>query len=69
MNVHGALNHRVWRVGVHHVEYRMNSLVALDPQERCSKDLFRRGTALAFKLRNDSLFGAFELPFMPDQSD
>jgi hypothetical protein len=30
MNVHGALNHRVWRVGVHHVEDRMNYLIALE---------------------------------------
>jgi hypothetical protein len=43
MNVHGALNHRVWRVGVHYVEDRMNYLIALDPQERRSKDLFRFG--------------------------
>ena len=43
MNVHGALNHRVWRVGVHHVEDRMNYLIALDPQKRRSKDLFRFG--------------------------
>jgi hypothetical protein len=33
MNVHGALNHRVWRVGVHHVEDGMNHFIALDPQE------------------------------------
>src|SRR5262249_8224721 len=38
MNVHGALNQRVWRVGAYHVEERMNYLVALDSQERCSKD-------------------------------
>src|SRR5882724_4714933 len=43
MNVHGALNHRVWRVGVHHIEDRMNYLIALDPQERRSKELFRFG--------------------------
>jgi hypothetical protein len=43
MNVHGALNHRVWRVGVHDVEERMNYLVGLDPQERRAKDLFRFG--------------------------
>src|SRR5947208_1882255 len=43
MNVHGALNHRVWRVGIHHVEDRMNYLIALDPQERRSKELFRVG--------------------------
>src|SRR2546430_14745397 len=41
MNVHGALNHRVRRVGVYHVEDGMNYLIALDPQERRSKDLFR----------------------------
>ena len=38
---HGALNHRVWRVGVHDVEDRVNYFIALDPQERRSKDLFR----------------------------
>src|SRR5207244_6920348 len=43
MNVHGALNHDVWRVGVHSVEDRMNYLIALDPQERRSKYLFRFG--------------------------
>jgi len=43
MNVHGVLNHRVWRVGVHHVEDRMNYFIALDPQERRPKDLFRFG--------------------------
>jgi hypothetical protein len=42
MNVHGALNHSVQRVGVHHVEDRMNYLIALDPQKRRSKDLFRK---------------------------
>src|SRR5207247_4996229 len=41
MNVHSALNHRIWRVGVHHVEDRMNYLIALDPQKRRAKDLFR----------------------------
>src|SRR5215470_4723784 len=43
MNVHGALNHRVWRLGVHHVQEGVNYLIALDPQERRSKDLFRFG--------------------------
>jgi hypothetical protein len=33
MNVHGALNQRVRRVGVHDVEDRLNYLIALDPQE------------------------------------
>ena len=47
MNVHGALNHRVWRVGVHDVEDGMNYLVALDPQERRSKDLFRKRSGVA----------------------
>jgi hypothetical protein len=36
MNVHGALNHHVRRFGVHHIEDRMNYLIALDPQERSS---------------------------------
>ena len=34
MNVHGALNRRVRRVGVHHVEDRLSYLIALDPQQR-----------------------------------
>ncbi len=36
MNVHGALNHGVWRVGVHQVEDRMNYLIAVDPRGRRS---------------------------------
>jgi hypothetical protein len=43
--VYYALNHRVWRVGVHHVEDRMNYLIALDSQERRSKDLLQKGGA------------------------
>jgi len=37
MNLHGAMNNRVWRVGVHHVDDRMNYLIALDPKERRAK--------------------------------
>jgi hypothetical protein len=33
MNLHGALNRRVWRVDVHHVEDRVNYLIAPDFQE------------------------------------
>lgn len=40
MNGHGALNHRVLRIGVHHVADRINYLIALDPQERRSKIFF-----------------------------
>src|SRR5215467_1410876 len=43
MNVHGALNHSVWRLRVHHVENRMNDFIALDSQKRRSDDLFRFG--------------------------
>src|SRR5262245_47247159 len=34
MNMHGALNHLIWRVGVHDVEDRMNYPVPLDSHER-----------------------------------
>ena len=37
VNVHGALNQRVWRVGVHLAEDRTNYLIALDPHERLTQ--------------------------------
>jgi len=42
MNVHGALNQRVWRLAVRHVEDRVNYFIALDSQERRSTNGFRR---------------------------
>src|SRR6266581_7720993 len=62
MNVHGALNHRVWRVGVHHVEDRMNYLIALDPQERRSKDLLRFGV-------HQNFHESVRLAFFPRTAD
>jgi hypothetical protein len=32
MNVHGAMNHRVRRIAVHHAEDRLDDLIALDFQ-------------------------------------
>lgn len=49
MNVHGALNHRVSRVGVHHVKNRMNYLVALDPGSQAPRIFFGRGSGIASK--------------------
>ena len=43
MNVHGALDHRIRRLGVHHIEDRMNNLIAFDAQERRAEDLFGPG--------------------------
>ena len=62
MNVHGPLNHRVWRVGVHDVEDRMNYLIALDPQERRSKDLFR------FRI-HQNFHESVRLAFLPRTAD
>src|SRR5438552_12993163 len=62
MNVHGALNHRVWRIGVHHVEDGMNYLIALDPEERRSKDLFRFGV-------HQNFHESVRLAFLPRTAD
>jgi hypothetical protein len=68
MNVQGALNHRVWGVGVHYIEDRMNYLIALDPKKRRAKDLFRFGipaimTALLLvSRRTNNLSGKLRWP-------
>src|SRR5215468_5685801 len=62
MNVHGALNHRVWRLGVHHVQEGMNYLIALDPQERRSKNLFRFGI-------HQNFHESVRLAFLPSTAD
>src|SRR5262249_39717561 len=62
MNVHGALNHRVWRVGVHHVEERMNDLVALDSQKRRAKDFFGFGV-------HQNFHESVRLAFFPRTAD
>src|SRR5687768_10310027 len=40
MNVHGALDDRIGRFGIHHVENRMNHLIAFDAQQRCAENFF-----------------------------
>ena len=57
MDVHGALNYRVWRVGVHHVKDRMNFLIALNPQ----------GATLFFVLVFTKTFGSgtFKVDSLP----
>ncbi len=45
MNVHGALNHGVWRVGVHQVEDRMNYLIAVDPRGAPFSSAFNRSAS------------------------
>jgi hypothetical protein len=36
MDMDGALNDRVWRVDVHHIEDGLDNLVTSNPKDRCA---------------------------------
>ena len=57
MNVHGALNHRIWRLSVHHVEDRKRTRPRVQrPRRRRVTVLPRVGRALQMTARRNNSF-------------